>query len=215
MNRYTFNKRFFQEPNKLNSYWAGFFAADGYVRLESRNRSRIGLHLSKVDENHLRRFVNDIEFSGEVHRRKDETITVEIFGILSLARDLERNFNIVPKKSLVLTPPNIIDNDLICSYIIGYIDGDGWVSHKSYSYSQDCLELGVAGTFSVLSWIKFYFDILYPATTKRVPAVKAHGNIFKYRISGKRANHIVGFLNQFNVPKLERKWSKLELIKEL
>ena len=38
-------------PNLLNSYWAGFIAADGYVRLLGEKSAQIGITLAKKDEN--------------------------------------------------------------------------------------------------------------------------------------------------------------------
>src|SRR3990167_5826866 len=60
---YDYDENFFEIPNILNCYWAGFIAADGCV---SKNNNRITIELDGKDKNHLIQFKNDVKFSGEV-----------------------------------------------------------------------------------------------------------------------------------------------------
>ena len=119
LRKYSVNKEYFKIPNEQNCYWAGFIAADGCV--EDKNRLSIGL--KKDDINHLEEFSKAIEYTNNVKLYNDvATVTI---NCKEICEDLRINFNIVPRKSKILIPPNIIDEDLVACFIKGVIDGDG------------------------------------------------------------------------------------------
>lgn len=53
-NKIKHNTEFFKEPNTLNSYWAGFIAADGCIQQYKDNRQpTLAINLKSSDINHL------------------------------------------------------------------------------------------------------------------------------------------------------------------
>ena len=62
--QHNVNDDFFNNPNILNCYWAGFIAADGCIG--RRNNNVLSIGLSSKDKQHLETFKNNINFSGPI-----------------------------------------------------------------------------------------------------------------------------------------------------
>ena len=110
--RYDVDENFFETPDPINSYWAGFLAADGCV-----HNNMVSLEIHKKDERHLKKLCFLMKYNGVIGKRKNrEMVSV---GIVSgkIIFDLQCNFNIVPKKAKILNPPNIKGEDNIRSFI--------------------------------------------------------------------------------------------------
>lgn len=213
--QYDVIDNFFQSPNELNCYWAGFIAADGNI-----NHTKLTLGLSSKDRHHLLQFKNDIEFTGpicdsmikRVYKDEEKTFNTSTLSITSqkIVDDLYVNFNITPRKSLTLLPPNISEPNLIDAFICGYIDGDGSVSlYKNHKRNvQDSLAIAMLGTYEVVSWIKKRFSQILG---------KEIGSILRYHNTDKNTySYTVGtsigvrelfkHFYTLSVPKLTRKW---------
>lgn len=65
------------------------------------------------------------------------------------------NHGCVPNKSLILKPPEIND-ELKLYWILGYFDGDGYISVYYSGGKYLRLQTGFTGTYEVLSFIKEY-----------------------------------------------------------
>lgn len=141
------NHSFFSKFTSESCYWAGFIAADGCIR----NGKQIAINLSNIDENHLKKFSKIINYKKSI-KTKNNTSSL-FFGSKELITNINKNFNIVPKKSLILEPPMNIPKKLIYHFIRGYIDGDG-----SYFYDKTKIILEILGTYKMLSWIKKNFE---------------------------------------------------------
>lgn len=164
------------------------------------------------DYDHLFRFRNDIEWKGNIYRRgqRGHSKPSSTINLASdkLCDDLERNFNIVPRKSLILEPPNL-ENDLALSYIAGYIDGDGCIRVIRDGY----LTCTISGTYQVLDWIKFVFDKISHIKTNIVGS-GCKSEIKRFRIYGNQAYQVLHHIYQIiSVPFLSRKWDILSLSK--
>lgn len=141
------NHSFFSKQTEESCYWAGFIAADGCIYENSliiNLQSRDILHLEK-----LKKILNSNKIIKCKKRKKDKFWYVSFkIGSKELANDLLNNFNITPKKSLILEPPNLINNELIRHFIRGYLDGDGCINNKKKN------SVSFAGTRKFLQWIK-------------------------------------------------------------
>ena len=128
-----------------------------------------------------------------------------------ISDDLYKNFNITPRKSLTLLPPNLSDTNLIDAFICGYIDGDGCICmcKNNVRNIQDSLVISTVGTQEIVSWIKERFSQILG---------KEFGSINKYHNSKKNtysystgqskgAREIFKHFYNLNVPKLKRKWT--------
>ena len=124
-----------------------------------------------------------------------------------IAKDLKRHFNIVPAKSLILQSPNINFNDknLIDSYIIGLIDGDGTIGFRNLKNKQKALYISLIGTSEILSFVKTRFEEILGKSTSNL---QLKGNSYTIYVSNKQARTL--FLHFYSIPiyKLDRKWSK-------
>lgn len=74
------NDDFFEVPNELNCYWAGFIAADGCIHT-GKKQDVLSIFLALKDKNHLNRFKLDIDFDGQINE-----------GVIN---EMIKNFNIV------------------------------------------------------------------------------------------------------------------------
>lgn len=200
--KYSVNKQFFHIPNLLNSYWAGFIAADGCIR----DTGRLAIALANLDAIHLEKLVADISYTGRVIvEEKRVALTISCKEIVD---DLLTNFNITPRKSKTLQPPNINDESLVSAFITGLIDGDGSIGQKRKG--NICITL--YGTKAILLWVKSFFDKWTTPTNYKLSEVRKFNDgreLYYYHVCSQRAKEIGLRLLSFDVPRLERKWNKI------
>ena len=200
---FNLNDEFFKVPNLTNSYYAGFFAADGNV---SKNEKICTISISSKDKSWLENFAKNIKYEGTIlnslSHKKFECVTLS-FTSEKTAKYLKENYNITPQKSLTLNPPNIYEENLIDSFICGYIDGDGCVCLRKSKRTQDILLISVCGTKQMCEWIKkrFCYIVGYECGT-----LHKKNNIYVYSISNKCARIIFEHYYNIKIPKLDRKW---------
>lgn len=156
----TVDHNFFSEPNIVNSYYAGFIAADGCVTISRSGTHSLKIGLKSDDLEFLKVFAKKINgnpprvyFYDRVDKgRNSETAQVS-FHSKKIVEDLNQNFKICPRKTLVLEPPVHLSHENALAYLAGLIDGDG-----SYTYSRRRPVLSIAGTKSVLEWAARVFN---------------------------------------------------------
>lgn len=190
------NHDFFKEPNELNSYWAGFIAADGCVV-----NGRIQISINKVDEPHLKQFLYDVESSANISYGKDNTVKISIPSSKWI-EGLRDNFNIGPRKSLTLQPPAGLSKKQTKAFITGYIDGDGcWrYGAQSKGGKWKYIVLEVVGTNDFLTWMASHLD--GNASIRNVDNY--------YVLSSSCMNAFKTYIQLWNpeLPILDRKWDK-------
>jgi DNA-binding CsgD family transcriptional regulator len=134
-------------------YWAGFLAADGFV---VSGRNGIGVELSAIDVKHLKELCRFVGRDEKLffRQRQGQTRVLEFVEVdllsSKLMDDLVNNFNIVPRKSLILEPPDL-PRELRRHFIRGYFDGDGsigWHKHNETIRLNFC-----SGSERFLEWI--------------------------------------------------------------
>lgn len=196
MFRKSLNNNFFSKPNLLNSYWAGFIAADGGL-VEYGNKLKLVIGLSNRDKRHLISFKNDLESSAKITLYKN-FVFLQIYND-KLCLDLKKNFNITPRKSLTLKPPRGLTKKQALAFIVGYIDGDGCIdiSDKKYKY----LRLRIMSTKAVLFWVLKILD-----THK---SLYSQDKNYVLKLDGKKALTVLKKLAKVPIPKMKRKWNKL------
>jgi hypothetical protein len=218
-NWYTYDTAYFDRPTVENSYWGGFIAADGNITRSKRScnvRLRIGL--SSKDHAHLKRFSDDISYTGPIrlsylkgHRyngrwvKPAEVATIEISIDEGTFIDLKRHFSIVPAKSLILDPPSLTEDDLVLAYIAGYLDGDGSLL-KKYPKNNRSWLLDFTGTVQLLEFIRNKFDFWFPPCRLSSAKVNMRGKSGRYCVYGDRAIFIANAMLKLNIPRLVRKW---------
>ncbi|MFV2015941.1 MAG: hypothetical protein ACC656_10955 [Candidatus Heimdallarchaeota archaeon] len=150
--KYTFNQDFFETiDSEEKSYWLGFLAADGCIRIQ-KNRYRITLKLAEKDKNHIEKFKNSIQSNHQIKPRVSNLGYI-YFG---LTLNSHKMFNdlldkgLTPRKSLTLKPPTNVPKELIRHWIRGYFDGDGSIFKR---HNRDTLVLSLLGTEEVLEFV--------------------------------------------------------------
>lgn len=183
--KYSHDINFFSIANEINSYWAGFIAADGNI---NDCNSGIRLNCTLKDRDHVvklkqvLRATNPIKiYKGSTEATKNtDYYHLNIDSAYQLANDLKRNFNIIPRKSLILEPPNIQHENEIRAFIRGYFDGDGWITR-----GKPGVQIGFCGTKSYMEWIR---NQLVLFTNCRPGNINFHNNIYRLRFCGNKNN---------------------------
>lgn len=202
----SINDSFFNIPNLENCYWAGLLAADGNV-----SNKVIHISLQEKDKNHIYLFNDKLNSSYKVRNyiaKEKFPYYVLCFTSELIKNDLLATFSITERKSLTLKPPNIKDKELIDSFIIGYIDGDGTIGLYN-SKRQKSILVTLLGTLEMCSWIKERFEEILGKSIKNLcKSKKDSKNTYRLYLTDKNARIIFKHFYNINVPKLERKWSK-------
>ena len=206
--KYQVNDGFFCHPNKINSYWAGFLAADGALTPE-RNNVRLGI--STKDENHLENFKSDIDFNGPI-RYSNDLCVLEVYS-KQWRESLEKNFHVTPRKTFTLTFPKGLSSMSTLAFIAGYIDGDGCIgTYKNTNGQSDKLydmpSISVIGTRDITERICFVVNDVC-GSNERSSRPFRRKNVYQYSFYGKRAKAFAEIMRKLNVPLLDRKWSQV------
>jgi hypothetical protein len=200
---YTLNHSFFKTPNLLNSYYAGLIASDGCLS-DSKNSRCINLDM--CDKHIVEQFKNDIEYTGpfttHTHIKYKTHYKVNMYSE-QLFDDLVEKWNITPRKSLTLQPPNLT-GDLAKAYILGYFDGDGCV--KASKTQCLCIVFS-SGALNILEWIK---DILQINNKISSYNRKNYNTEYALELGGQGAYDTMQNLYSLGTPYLFRKKERVD-----
>lgn len=153
--KYTCNDSFFSENSEKSLYWAGFLAADGWIRMHQGKYKFVGLELADKDIEHLRLFKDDIDFSGPVGVYKYNGRGKCRVSICSnTVFDHLVKFGFVPSnKTHTYCMPNwLINHKYVHHFIRGYFDGDG-TTYNNYLRPTPRTAVGFRGTYKFLSQV--------------------------------------------------------------
>lgn len=222
--KHFFNNDFWDIPNITNSYFGGFIAADGNISDKS-----VIISLSTKDILILERLKKVSEFTGLIRSYSRKNYQKETYKQVSTICfntigkwiiDLKKHFNIVPAKSLIIQPPNLNNDLLKFVYLIGFLDGDGWIS-----FSRNRLTLGcVSGSYDLVYWLRAFLLKYFLTSLRkesRLPQIHQgtkngeKKNCFYFTFSGSRAEKIVDFVCQLPIFKLDRKWNNPKVLEFL
>ena len=202
--KYELNKEFFKNKNIISAYWAGFIAADGYIS----KTNQVCIKIKETDIDRLKQFLKNAKCTHPVLNSGKEDRKRIVITCHEWVKDLEEIYNIKNNKSLTLEPPNLIEEEHIKAFIIGYIDGDGTICFLG---KHKYLKLGIVRIKSILEWIQSYFNNWVDNTKakKQISGTKSK-DIFEYVVYGKRAKELILLLKELDINKMERKWSKVQ-----
>lgn len=150
--KYTLNETFFETiDSEEKAYWLGFIAADGCVY-----RRTLSINLNIKDKAHLEKLIAILnsetqikEIPGTGYGEGTMIAHLEI-NSKKLVDDLAK-YGIVPRKSLILKPPQI-ESSLERHWIRGYFDGDGSIIPELKNGNA---QLSFCGTKEVIRWIEY------------------------------------------------------------
>lgn len=203
--RYQKNHNFFAEKSNLNSYWAGFIAADGNI---STKGNSLSIRLSAKDTAHLQRLSDllsgDYKLRPEIRTLNGKDYPTIGFSLASpqWKLDLLNNWKITPKKSMTLEFPHLDSVENRKSFICGYIDGDGCIC-----VSNNKIAVQILGTRSFLSSILEFLTSQKIVTGNNIN-VREHKQISTLSFGSTTAIAVLDFLHDSDLPLLDRKWDK-------
>lgn len=146
--KYQFNRNKFKTiKTREDAYWLGFFFADGFVK-NKKGKGSFGFHLAIKDLDHLKKFRLFMESTSPIII-DNRFCRLEI-NDRSYCDFLSYKYGLIQGKSAYLLMPKL-PNRLICHFIRGVFDGDGWVG---YSKKRKSYYFGIVGCKSFLSEIQ-------------------------------------------------------------
>jgi intein-encoded DNA endonuclease-like protein len=128
-NIYTVDETFFQNINsEEKAYILGLWYSDGNVK---NNLIRISLQEDDIEI--LEKVKNILKYTGPLKlkiKKGNRKKQVELAITRKCLADQLINLGCVPNKSLILTFPDFLSEELIQHFIRGYFDGDGSINIK-------------------------------------------------------------------------------------
>jgi intein-encoded DNA endonuclease-like protein len=145
------------------AYWLGFLYADGCVH---SNGNRICIGLSKKDKEHIEKFKEVLKLDNKTINLPQKDAVRVSFRDKQMHADLIKQ-GCVPRKSLILKPPENIPENLIRHFIRGLFDGDGCIYsiRKNKSTHLNRYGFTVAGSQLIIPWVKEKLSIKNNITT--------------------------------------------------
>ena len=136
---------------KEKAYWLGFLYAEGYIETRFNQPFRLGIEISTKDEILIDRFIKAIglEPSRKFYRSRDNTACVR-FANKEFINNLVKN-GCVPRKSKIISLPELKNRELYLAFLLGFFDGDG---------KQGTTRI-VTGSINFLIQIKEKFNLQY------------------------------------------------------
>lgn len=219
--KYTFDHNCWSNLTPQMSYYAGFIAADGCLKIrKGRNNKSSGgygfsVTLSRKDDVLVQDLKNIFKYTGSVKISSCQ-LNGKTFPQSQLHMqvnkkwfdDLKYYWNIEPQKTYRLGPPNIINEYLQFCYLIGYLDGDGCINIDKVR-GKISISFVSCGK-EILNWIKRltdkYIEIGFHGEERNVRKMNHVKNCYVFSIGGRSAILLYHFLKHFNVKKLDRKW---------
>lgn len=201
---YARNSDYFSYPTEENSYWAGFIASDGNIT----DYGSVRVALDERDIESLENLKNCLQFTGEIKKYKytrdkpGNYVRLEVVDPL-LVSFLETYWSITPRKTKTLQPPQILREELIRAFIIGYIDGDGSISNNG---TKQVIQ--ICGTLELLTWIKNQL-IKYCGCEFKNNIYKSR-NIYTFTLSGTNVWKFYEWCKTYKEYRMKRKWDKLK-----
>lgn len=210
--KYTFNERFFHIPNPINSYWAGYLAADGSIATPLNVRPKLRLELGNLDLEHLILFKKTLGYNGVIAPGGNKgTSYVQITITEDYMDDLALNFGVIPRKAHHLSPPKLEGLANRVAFLAGLLDGDGCVhisviNNLSVSY--------VSASVTAVEWYKeIMTELRLPSLrAKKEPRIHKESRAEAYRLTyvGAKAIALVKVMQalkrDLGIPILDRKW---------
>lgn len=201
--KYKQDNSVFDEINEESAYWVGILLSDGSISDHGRGDSRVILGLS--DQEHILKFRLFMKSDVPIiytHQNIRKTQARLVLRSQQLIDKLSE-YNIVPRKSLTATVPDILKDNR--HFWRGMVDGDGYIlygcktkKYPNYKYPL----LGLTGSYNVTTSFADYIKNYFPQSQSYA---KKHMTIYKTTVGGKYAVGIIKLLYENCCVSLDRK----------
>ena len=218
LHKHSYNQRFFETPNPVNCYVAGYYAADGHIADNPTTRI-LTMTLSNIEWHQLETFKRLFEYTGPVvdtsYDYAPNMCALRLYGAHQITADLERNFGLTPRKTHRLPAPNLTDPHLQLCYLAGLLDGDGCVHISKYGFIVISY---VSASRAIVEWVKGFTNSLNLLSVRkgRKGEILTTSGIaaYTYKIVGAKAIDLIKriqCLKKEGLPILDRKWDNERL----
>lgn len=177
LRKYSVNDDYFKTQSHNMAYILGFLAADGNI---AKKENQINLALAEFDKEILEKINQEIENTRPIkiydrHDGHQLTAKLQVFSS-TMKKDLA-HYNIVPAKTFILTPPELLAREYIISYIRGFFDGDGSIYYAGTTFTW---RVGSASK-KILEWMRSFLAEEYGIVNNKLYYSKlANGTDFYY-----------------------------------
>lgn len=188
------------KENPESAYWIGFLAADGSFI----NDKRLQIALANKDSNHLIAFAEYISLGRDLlYNNRTNSVGLSKQDPVKIPHIMQRfEFN----KQKTYNPPINLpykEQDLLVSYLIGFIDGDGTITYQSGRKSV------TLRTVSHISWYAFLSKLSDATLFGRI-TIRNDGYV---QLASHRHEEIVKLKAKgvsLNIPMIDRKWNRVD-----
>ena len=188
-------------------YWAGFFAADGYM---GKKYPEMSIGLSIKDISQIKGFQKFLGLKSKIgisiiksnERIKSNRKAVRLNFSNSYIYDKFLSLNITNKKSLTLKPPPLKGKYAI-AFIIGFIDGDGCITGNKH------LHLSILGTDAMITWAKDTLNSYFKKNLGSIHSYKATPGLSVVSYSSGIARELLKFVEKHKFHTMGRKWDRV------
>ena len=191
-----------------DAYWLGFLYADGYIS----DQGNLELSLNPVDYTHLLKFADYAGFNREKVIKNQKVGNYCRSRISFKVGDKIKNnlfsMGLIPRKSLVLTYPEWIREDLQKHFIRGYFDGDGCLSMRKPRTKNN---IKLETTVSILG-TKEFLEGINNRNQNNLKNIRKVNNIFVLSLSCNEAKKFLRYIYEDSTISLDRKYIKYKQI---
>jgi hypothetical protein len=205
--KYTYNPTFFDVPNKINAYVAGFLAADGSVITSKSGKSFVlSVGLQRGDAGFLLTLIDLMGANCPLCYYESNGRKYAKFAICATEwqEPLERIWGIIQSKTWKLKEPKI-PKDLMRDYWKGYTDGDGTI------YTGHPFEIKLCAAIpDILIGFKDYANT-FPSFEmfNRIPKLRQCNDLWVFSRGGHGGILLAHDIYSSNSPVLPRKYNAL------
>ena len=212
--KWTSEDSFWDTPNEINCYWAGFIAADGCI---TRNGDKglghnLTIALNSIDREHLERFIYDCGSNNRIFDRytldkrsgKSHPFSAVHISNIKWKKPLEEIFNIFPCKTFTFKYPELPEKLMEC-WIAGYVDGDG-----TYGICKGYFKIGAVS--AVKATVDRIFKFVYQFAKEKCKnkgAMPDGKKCFHFGVTGRQAIEASHHLMSLPCPHLRRKYNRV------
>ncbi len=205
--KYEKDHDFFFQPNLENSYWAGLLAADGWIRPESAGKTinQVGISLKSADSHLLESFREAAGYTGVIREYNADGFPqaeLRISGVPQWISDLQYHWNLTPRKTLTLQPPNesLLTQGQLMAFHVGLIEGDGHICIKGGTLKIEM----VTASEDFADWLEQSWAKIARAQPSRY--LHKNGTAHYVGLFGANARRLCSKLMATKTHRLMRKW---------
>jgi hypothetical protein len=202
--KFSVNEHYWDSVDTANkAYWLGFIYADGHV-----NNNRVRIMLSSKDEDHLRKFIKEINYTGNIKfstTNKGHSATYVDICHLLFRRGIKKYLD-YKSKTFDAHPP-VLDDELMPHFWRGVFDGDGYLRVKTKAGKPNYRFSCTGNKQTMQALMQF---LISRAGVNEVKLYKTHTDTWTVSYSGrKNLIKIINVLASTEHAKMDRKWDKV------